>query len=318
MIGGWKKHMKKILLVFFLFVSIFIISSCSKDDEKVVKILVPSGAPTLGLVQMWYEVEKIGDYELNFESKSGTDPLTVAFTSKSHEIIIAPSNLGANLFTKSQDYIYAGTLTFGNLYLVSREEITLDNLEGKTINAFGKNSTPDIILKKVLGNRGVQIDYDNSVNDVLGKFVAGSYDIALLAEPVLSKLRIDTEVYIIDLQAEYQNITGQDSYPQAGIFINKSFAKNNKKFITSFLEKVVESVDFVNTEKESASDYYKELNLLPDFPKQVLVNSIEGSNIGFVNSKDSKKLIEEYFQIIMEFNPQLIGGKLPDDDFYLE
>jgi len=314
--------MKKILFIISLVLSIFIITSCTKKDEKIVKIMVPSGAPTLGLVKIWYEEEELVDYKIEFESKSGADPLTAAITSKSHNIVIAPTNLGANLYSKNKGYVYAGTLTFGNLYLASREKINLDDLEGKTINAFAQNSTPDIILKKVLGDRinQIEIEYDSGVDHVVPKFISGTSEIALLAEPVLSnvKTKIDEDIYTIDLQTEYKNITGQVSYPQAGIFINKTFAEENKSFVDAFLEKVVESVEFVNTEKESVSDYYKELELLPDFPKEVIINSIVGSNIDFLNSSDSKSLIDEYFNVIMEFNPQFIGGKLPDKDFYLE
>lgn len=312
--------MKRLFTCLSLILCVLIISSCGKKNDKEVKIMLPSGAPTLGFVKMWYDEEKINNYKLVFESKSGADPLTAAITSKSHEIVVAPTNLGANLYAKNKSYIYAATITFGNLYLVSREEITLDILEGKTINAFGENSTPDIILKQVIGERNVEITYDNSVNDVVGKFIAGNVDIALLAEPVLSnaKAKIKIDLYIIDLQAEYKKLTNQESYPQAGIFINKEFAEKNKEFVSAFLEKVKESVEFVNSEKELVSDYYKKLELLPDFAKEILIDSISGSNINYVDSKNSKPLIETYFSIIMEFNPNLIGGKLPDDDFYLE
>lgn len=310
--------MKKILFFFSMVLFIFIISSCDKGESQTVKIMVPGGAPTLGFVKMKYDNEKILNYNIDYDLTSGPDLLRGAMTSKSHQIVVAPTNMGANLYSRNKTYIYAGTLTFGNLYLVSTEDISLNNLSGKSICAFGKESTPDIILRKVLGNQDVKISYSNSGIDVSLLVVAGTCSIALLAEPELSELKEKINITtVIDLQEEYEKISQNLAYPQAGIFINKEFANENKEFVEAFLEKLKESVDFLNNEKEKVSDYYQKLKLKPERTKAVLISSIPGSNVGFLSSSESKELIEQYFEIIMEFNPDLIGNKLPDDDFYL-
>ena len=61
------------------------------------------------------KMKKLVIMKLNFESKSGTDPLTVAITSKSHEIVVAPTNLGANLYTKNQDLYLCRNVNFWKL-----------------------------------------------------------------------------------------------------------------------------------------------------------------------------------------------------------
>ena len=158
--------MKKILFFFSMVLFIFIISSCDKEESQTVKIMVPGGAPTLGFVKMKYDNEKILNYNIEYDLTSGPDLLSSAITSKSHQIVVAPSNMGAKLYSINKTYIYAGTLTFGNLYLVSTGELTIDNLSGKSICAFGKNSTPDIILRKILEDQDVNISYSNSGIDV--------------------------------------------------------------------------------------------------------------------------------------------------------
>ncbi len=312
--------MKKMIILFSFI--LFILTGCGNDSKKdsvTVKVRIPTGAPTLSLVKMIYEDESILDYKVEYESVSGPDQLVSAITSKSHEIVIAPTNVGANLYSKNADYVYAATITFGNLFLVSNKPLTLDKLSEETIYAFGKGSTPEITLRKVLGDREVNITFLNNVNDVSSGFVAGTYKVALLAEPVLSLTKTKAVVHtVLDLQDEYKKLMGTSSYPQAGIFINQDFAKKHQKFIEAFLEKVRESTEFVNSNKEMTANYYFEKGLLPNLPNEVLVNSIEGSNIGYLSGKDSKVLIEEYFNIILEYNSELIGGKIPDEDFYLE
>ncbi len=309
--------MKRLIIVLSFMFILITITGCKKDIEEV-KVLMPSGAPTLGFLQMIHDDEEIMGLPVSYESVSGPDLLNSAMTSKSHQIVVAPTNMGAKLYKINPHYLYAGTLTFGNLYLVSNEALSINDLENETIYAFGEGGTPEILLRKVLGDRNVSIQFLNSVNDVNYGFTTGSYKVVLLAEPVLSVTKTKKEVHtVIDIQAEYQSLMGTSSYPQAGVFISRDFVSNNEAFVDAFLEKLQKSVEFTNTDKESASDYYIEAGLLPDLPKQVIINAIPGANIEFLNSQASKPLIETYFNMILDFKGQLIGGSLPDDEFYL-
>ncbi|HEY8364566.1 MAG TPA: hypothetical protein VIK84_03255 [Haloplasmataceae bacterium] len=308
--------MKKLYIILCFVISILVLSSCGNEDNETVKVIMPEGAPTVGLVKMIYEDDEILNNKVEYDVTKG-NLISAAFTSKSHQIIVAPINVGAKLYSVNPEYVFAGTLTFGNLYLVSKEDLTLESLEGQTIYAFGQGSIPEIVLRKVLGDINVTVNFLDA-DDVSNGFISGNYAIVLLAEPALSKIKLNVNnVKTIDLQEKYCEITKKATYPQAGIFIKKDFAENNKEFVNAFLTKVEESVNFVNEDKESASNYYEQLKLTPTYPKQVLINSIPGTNIGFLDSKDSKELIETFFNIILEANGNLIGGKLPDDNFYL-
>ena len=76
---------------------------------------------------------------------------------------------------------------WGNLYLISQEELNFDDLAGKKITAFGQGSTPDIVLQCILKEKGlldsVEIEYLPSVADVQSMFAAGETDLAVIAEP---------------------------------------------------------------------------------------------------------------------------------------
>ncbi len=312
--------MKKILFLLIISCTLFLVG-CTKDSTKI-KIMIPSGAPTLGFVKMIHENEEIMDYKMDYEITSGPDLLVSAMTSKSHQIVIAPTNLGAKIYQSNESYQFAGTITFGNLYLVSNEEFSLNDLENETIYAFGKGGTPEILLKKVLEFNdldNVNIEFLNGVDDVNVGFNAGTYSHVLLAEPVLSVVKSKKEVYIVsDLQTEYEIISGNNSYPQAGVFIDKDFINKNQKFVEKFLSELQDSINLVNNDKESIADMYISEELSPKFPKQVIIDSIPGSNISFMSSSDSKTIIEDYFKIIQDFNSNLIGGKLPDEEFYYD
>jgi NitT/TauT family transport system substrate-binding protein len=189
------------------------------------------------------------------------------------------------------------------------------------------------MLTEILKENGVyqakNIEYQTAVNDAQFQLISGNYEFALLAEPALSatkmklKSELNKDLFIIaDLQALYQEMTGLTSYPQAGLFIEQGFYKKNKTFVEAFLDAVANSAAFVNDNHETAATYYQEayeLGTIPtNIPIPVLKNAIVGSNIGFVNAADSQESMNQYLEMIYRINPNLVGGKMVDEGFYLK
>jgi NitT/TauT family transport system substrate-binding protein len=58
------------------------------------------------------------------------------------------------------------------------------------------------------------------------------------------------------------------------------------------------------------------IDLGMSLPMDVLMQAIPNSHLIYQSAIDSKSAIEGYFQLILDFNPNLIGGALPNDDFY--
>ncbi len=48
----------------------------------------------------------------------------------------------------------------------------------------------------------------------------------------------------------------------------------------------------------------------------VVTNAVPRRNLSFVNAQDSRAQLEEYYQTLFNFSPKLIGGQMPDEDFY--
>jgi len=311
--------MKRIFVFCLITIASFTLIACNDDtEETTLDIMVPAGSPSLSQTHFQHERPDIDGAEYDIEIVSGPDPLGAAFGSESHEIIFAPTNVGARLYnTGDVPYIFAGTVTWGNLYLASGQDIeNLEDLDGESIVLFGQSATPDIIaqtlLEEVSFEEEPEVSYVESVNTALGELTADPEKIVLLAEPVLSvgQNELD-ELHVIDLQAEWQSLTGTDGYPQAGIFVHE---KVEKDIIESFLREIEASAEEAVNDPETIAGYAAALDY--DFPEVVLVNAIPRSNIAFTSAEESRDAMEFYFEQILDFNPELIGGELPDDDFY--
>ncbi len=304
--------MKKLMTFIILMILSVLLLGCQKETD-VLTIMVPSGSPALAQLYLQQNVE-----QYRVDVVNGADALLYAFGSESHDVIFAPTNLGAKLYQSGMNYLFAGTVVWGNYYLIAKNQSTFDiaSLEGKNVVVFGQNQTSDIILRYLLNelNVSVTITYVDSVATASAMFMADNDLIVMVAEPSLSAVSSKvSNVQIIDLQTTYQSVTGSDSYPQAGVFVNKSL---DHKLINSFLLDLGDSVELVNQDPHAASLIAVELEYA--FSQSVIASAIPFSHLEFVSANDSKVALEAYFNMIQDFNSALIGGSLPNDDFYYQ
>lgn len=191
-----------------------------EQESEPISILCPSGAPALA---------SLGAYDENvvFEYTQGQD-LLVSELSKSDsefDVIIAPINLGVKTASQSDEWKAQAVLTWGNLYILSRQEEDW-NQEDRTLAAFGQGAVPGLVLEKLYDPLLPQTNWLPSVAEASAALLAGESESALLAEPQLymtqKKLgEQDLQSYVLaDLQEEWHQRfdTGHDGYPQAALF----------------------------------------------------------------------------------------------------
>lgn len=301
---------KKIILL----MPFILLCGCNNQQSShKISILAPEGTPALGLAN--YYVNYKDEYEV-FDIKNGSDPLLAAFNNKSHDVIIAPTNLGAKMFSINQNYILYETIVWGNLYLTSTEEITsLSELEDKEVTLFSKNSTPDIVLRSLLQENNisnVKLNYVDDVSTANSLLVSGTSKYIVSAQPSLTALKKKHKLYTIDLQEEWAKIASFSSYPQASIFVKKSLKDSiNKQLshIKQSIEKINEDVLLSAQNAKTMPASFAKLN------EDVIKEAIPQCH--FKIDTNQKAAIEYYFNKINSLGlSQTYGGSLPTDDFY--
>ena len=313
------KKLTTLLLALLLGVTL---AGCTEEEPSVteISIMAPLGSPALAQTYMESTLPTIDNVDYEIEVVSGTDPLVAAFGSGSHDIIYAPTNLGAKLVSTGVDYQLAAVVVWGNLYLATGTDdaFTLADLEGKTIVVFGENATPHIILKTIIDNYNYTtpptFEFVDSAGTANATLIQDPTKVVLLAEPVLSVASLPSNVAnikVIDLQTEWENLTGSSSYPQAGIFVKSGL---DSAVVEAYLEQVELSITETLADPAAVAAMADELGY--GFPIPVLTSAIPRSHLEFKTALESKAALEEYFNYIIDFNSALIGGALPEDDFY--
>lgn len=297
--------MKKIVVI----IMIFMLAGCSAKSSEKIEVILPNGTPyiALGAVD-----------SINVTNVNGPDLLSAAFvnTDKTYDMIVAPLNLGAKLYiTGASNYELAAVITSNNNYIVSRNQMdSVSDLEGKTIMAYGENKTPGIALEKTLddNNVNVTIDYKGSVMDIVPFFVADNAstpEYILMAEPVLSNLSLQfglEDLHVLDLSDELDL-----DILQAGIFVKPNIEYD------SVLKDIKDNITYLN---DNVTNYANELITKDDYfvnlGVELLIESIPKCSIVYMDAKINKTAIENYFNVLNDYNTNLLNGVVPNEGFY--
>lgn len=305
--------MKKTIYLILLMLTLFL-SSCVSNKTDEVMIIAPSGTPALGLANFFKDASE----EIKYEIVSGSDPLVAAFTNESHDIIVAPVNLGSRFYNTNKSYLLYKTFVWGNTYIASTEEInSFKDLEGKEITAFGETSTPGIVLKSLLSymNVNATVTYVSDVATANATLLGGKANIILTAEPSLSNIKTKKTLYTLDLQSVWMEMTGSYSYPQAAIFVKASKKDNTsvKVALEDMLKAVTSATLNPDTTSKNACSIDESFNKLGE---TVLTSAIP--NCHYDVSISDKEAVEFYFNKLSELGlSKMYGGTLPDEGFYL-
>ncbi len=248
--------MKKLIL---LIVSLVFFAGCSQkpansDDKTSLKILSPSGAPALALVDLFSMPEMY-----TIDVVDGADVLQAAFVQPEgeYDVSVAPTNLGVKLAQAGKtEYRLAGVVTWGNLYVLAENENVLKN-ENIVFAAFGEQAVPGLVFNHVKDQLSLnEITYYNSVTEAQAALLSGNADAALIAEPAatatIAKAKEKNMNFniIADVQALWKNTTGSLGYPQASIFVKTT--EQNEIQIDSLLDQISSSIEKYLSDAENS------------------------------------------------------------------
>lgn len=296
------KWSNKISLWIVTILSLTMMTGCKKTK---IHLLVPTGGPQYATAYL----QKDASYEMTVVS--GAEALTAGFNDIGYDVIIAPVNLGAKMFQAKPNYPLIGVITWGNYYLISESTIDLSQMNRLEVIAFGENQIPDFLIQFIFDyyNLEVDITYLDSVAAIAGAYILDSSKVYLIAEPSLSVLETKKSLQYIDLQAEYQAITGLTGFPQAGVFAKKGLSNSQ---ILSLINDLIDSTTAL---KDDPKAYEHLTSLGIELPKVAFQNAMQRSNLVFKDANTSKPALVALFTQILAFNPNFIG-KIPDDTFY--
>lgn len=131
------------------------------STTSTVEVYMPDGAPALALARLMAEDMQFGNTVNYHVVVADTIASFVNGENPKADICVLPSNAASKLLGNNSSYTMLGTVTNGNLYILSKngEEITSNNiktaLSGKTVGVIQLANVPGLTFKLILNKYGL-------------------------------------------------------------------------------------------------------------------------------------------------------------------
>ena len=184
----------------------------SAATEVVADVYAPDGAPALSLAQLMSEDMQFGEGNTVTYNVVAASSIQTFVTGEEPqaELCVLPVNAAAKLLGKGEVYQMLGTVTHGNIYVLSAAskgyaDLTSANLKeqllGKTVGCIQLDNVVGLTLKVVLDNSDIPFEVIEDVSEATADDVvyllnisdpatmitpAAPYDYMVAAEPVVS------------------------------------------------------------------------------------------------------------------------------------
>ncbi|SNS58574.1 NitT/TauT family transport system substrate-binding protein [Anaerovirgula multivorans] len=339
-----KKLLRKSLMLLLIMALLTTFVACSKEtvspqteapaespaesvEKTEMRVAALNGPTGMGMVELMERNEN-GDAALDYDFTLMGSPDDLAGKIISGEVDVAavPTNLALVLHNRTEGKVQlAAVNTLGVLYVVENGDSihSVTDLKGKTINISGKGATPDFIFQYILqenqleADKDVMLDFKLQHAELAAFLAAGDVDIALLPQPHVTTAMMKNENLRIalDITEEWRKVMGSEGQLAMGaIVVQKEFAEENKEALDTFLEEYERSVNFVNQQMEEAAMLIEKYEILPNVA--IARKAIPYSNIVYIDAQEAKPFLEDFYQVLFNFEPKSIGGKLGDEGFY--
>lgn len=267
--------------------------------------------------------------KVTFKAWRNPDEMRAGLTSGTMQTVVLPVQAAASLYNRGFGLKLLNVMTRGLLYVISTDAGITDipGLKGRRLAVPFRNDTPDLVLARLLVHYGLKAGTDLSVETVgspveaIQLLLGGRVDAVLAPEPAISAAIIQarnagkTIARVVDIQKLWGEVSNsQPVLPQAGLALTNAFSDANPGVadaLQAALEKVSEAVNA--DPQKAAADAAPAM----DMPAPVLAASVATSNLVALRASTVRAEIEAMLTTLSDADPGLIGGRLPDDGFYL-
>ncbi len=323
--------MKKLLTSFISFILLIFTSlsliACNTEKDEV-NVYVVDGAPVISVANL-IEDRQIENTKVKVNVVPNIDALTGAIGRGEADVAVCPINVASTLYNGGVDYKLLSVNIFGVLHIVGKNAVTLDGLKGQTVYNIGKGGTPDVTLKYILNKNNiaftenldeplsdkVNLKYVSSANELMPLLKQGVAKYGVLGEPAVTKANSVANVSsVINLTEEWSKVCNY-KYTQAGVIVSQNLIEKDVKFVKGLFETLKNSNNYAKENAQNLKSIISSAGstLTVDFTSEIILRC----NVDCKGAYQIKSDVEYYLSALMEYNKNVIGGKLPDKNFYI-
>lgn len=298
-------------------------ASTSATEPVTITVGVPTAPPALPILHM-IETKALGEnVEIKLDVWDEPETLIGMVQDGEHDMFAFPLTVVSKLYNKGLDVRLMNVNTWGVTYFMTSDPDfdSWDDLKGKTVYIPLQSSPPDALTQYFLAEAGLEVGKDVEIiyattPEVATLLASGEAVYGTLIEPQVTKALMGNENLRIafSFEDEWQRVTGTDTkIPNAGFGTTQKFIDENPELVADFQNAYEESVTWANEHPEEiAALAEKYLGL----KAAVIQKSLPNMGLEFKSAQDAQTELEMLYQLLYDFNPSMIGGKIADAGLY--
>lgn len=295
--------------------------SAGYEDGLVTQVASLKGPTSIGLSALMTSENE--HYEFNIYAAA--DEIVPLVVKGEVDIALVPANLAATLYQKTNGAIEVANInTLSVLQVVTPGDVEMSDLtalKGKTIYMTGKGTTPEASLRYLVEKNGMSwddmtVEFKTEATEVVSALQTDPTAFAVLPEPfaTVAIQQLENRHIALSLGDEWDRVSDNGSQLVTGVtIVRKEFAEAHPAAMLQFAADAAESVAYVNGHPEDAATKIESLDIVK---APIAKLAIPRCNLVCMTGEEMRTALSGYLDVLYTFDPQMIGGKLPDDAFY--
>ncbi len=271
--------------------------------------------------------------ETRFQLWQNPDQLRAWAVRDGADFMAMPSNVAANLYNQGVPLSLLNVSTWGMLWLVTRDESrrTLADFRGQEIAMPFRADMPDILFGLLATRLGLDPKRDFSLRyvptpfDAIQLLLTRRADHALLPEPAVSMVLRKSESFPVsvvaptlyrgvDLSQAWGDILGREPrIPQAGIAAVGPL-RTDARLVDRVRWAHADSLAWCLAHPRECGELVA--RHIPMLTPEAVADSIAQARERVVDAREARPELDYFFNCLLDGQPALVGGRLPDDGFY--
>jgi NitT/TauT family transport system substrate-binding protein len=293
------------------------------NEPVTITVGVPTAPPALPVLRM-IETKALGEnVEIKLDIWNEAETLIAMVQDGKHDLFAFPLTVISKLYNKEIDVRLMNVNTWGVTYFLTSDPDfdSWDDLKGKTVYVPLQSSPLDALTQYFLTEAGLEVGKDveiiyATIPEVSTMLASGEAVYGTLIEPQVTKAMMTNENLRVafSFEDEWKRVTKTDTkIPNAGFGTTQKYSDENPELVSAFQIAYEEATIWANENPE-------EMGVLAEkylgLKAPLIVKSLPSMGLEFKSANDSQTELEMLYELLNEFNPGMIGGKIPDSNLY--
>jgi NitT/TauT family transport system substrate-binding protein len=261
------------------------------------------------------------------------DQLRAMVAGEQGDFVTVPSNNSAIFYNRGLVLKALDISVWNITYLVTKDPSvdSFTDIKGQSLVLSFKGSVPDVMFQYIATKEGLDpaadfdLRYAADPTQAAQLLLSGQVDNAVLSEALTTSVILQSKdapepfVRVLAFDEAWAAATGNTGAealtPIAGT-VATAGVLDKPEVIAAFLAEYQKAVEWMVANPAEAGKLVE--TELPELGLKAgpMTESLKNITWKFVPAAEARTSLEAFYQALSELSPEVIGGKLPDDDFY--